>query len=165
MVDADAVVVFDFGVGGSGAPTASNEQLVRIALRFGIVPLLAQTEAAEVMATTGRVVIDIQAMAQREHQRDDQYVDTTGAARAAATFLAETPSATVGVIAHPAHAARCAAICEADGLRVVIPAQVNAVEFDPASAQPWTRRRSFWIMRKMELLIYHSISGAFRRRS
>jgi len=112
IVDADALVVFDFGTGRDGMPAKSNEQLARVALRFGTVPLLAQTEAAWLMATTGRVVIEIEALARRHHDCDERYVDTTSAARAAADLLAESPLATVGVIAHPAHAARCAAICD-----------------------------------------------------
>ena len=164
IVDADALVVFDFGTGRDGMPAKSNEQLARVALRFGTVPLLAQTEAAWLMATTGRVVIDIEALARRHHDCDERYVDTTSAARAAADLLAESPLATVGVIAHPAHAARCAAICEAEGLRVVIPTQINMVDFDPASGQWWTRRRSLWVLREMAVLTHHAASGVFRRR-
>jgi hypothetical protein len=167
MADADVVVVFDFGSGSDLRPTTSNEQLARVALRLGTIPVLAQTEVAAVLTSAGRAVVDLQVLARTRFELDPhEYVDTLGVARVAAEIVLDSGWQTVAVLAHPAHAARCAAICEAEGLRVVVPPQVSRVGFDRMSGQWWTRHRAAWVAREVAVLVHHLVVGAFgpRRR-
>lgn len=165
ITDADVALVFDFGSGSDLRPTTSNEQLARVALRLGTIPLLAQTEAAAVLSSTGRAVVDLQVLARTRFGLGMyEYVDTRGVARVAAEIVRDAGWRTVAVVAHPAHAARCAALCEAQGLDVVVPPHVSGVGFDRMSGQWWTRRRVAWVAREAAVLVHHLVAGAFRPR-
>lgn len=163
LADAQAIVVFDFGAGRMGTPGRSNEGLADVVQRLPRLPVLAQTEAARVLTRRGRLVLDIQSEARDLFALDKYaYVDTGHAAAAAARFARDAGWTTLAVVAHPGHAARCAATCAAHGLGVVIPDEIADVSFDRESIQWWTRSRAAWMLREVPVIAHHRVLGRFR---
>lgn len=160
LTEAEVLVAFDFGVGPAGTIGAANRQLASVADSLAPLPVLAQSETARALAERGRIVVDVEALARaREGVGPEAYVCTTMVARAAAAVVADAGWSTVGIVAHPAHAGRCAAACEAFGLRSVVPAAVLRVDFDRASRQWWTRRRAAWVARELAVIAQQVAAG------
>lgn len=160
VAEADALVAFSFGAGRGASISVTNRQLAATAGRRSNLPVLAQGEVALALAAGGQPVVDIEALARESNGLGPaDYVDTAAVARAAATVVDAAGWTTVGVVAHPAHAGRCAAICESLGMRAVIPPDILWVRFDPRSTQWWTRRRSAWLLRELPVIAHQYLLG------
>ncbi len=158
--EADVLVAFAFGAGRHGSIGAANRQLAAVVSRYPHLPVLAQHEIALALSAGGRLVVDVEAMARESHGLGPTaYVDTATVARAAATVVRAAGWTTVGVVAHPAHAGRCGATCEAAGLRAVIAPDTFWVGFDPGSRQWWTRRRRAWLLRELPAIAHQYLVG------
>lgn len=163
VADADALVVFGFGAGSGGDIGAVNRRLAEEACRWPSLPVLAQTEAARVLAADGRAVIDLEDdLRSRRRMGRSTYVDTSMIAQAAARLVRDAGWCRVGVIAHPAHAARCGALLARHGVEPTIAALRRPPDFDRRSTQWWTRSRTAWVAREIAVVAHHRVTGRLR---
>lgn len=132
------------------APGPVNERLARLAADFVSrrpVPIIAQWEVADELGAIG-VADVISVTPDRGADGSVVYLSTAGVIdkgrRLAAAAGVDTGRA--GLLAHADHAGRCLLTAAAAGLDAVVPDGVDLpAVYDPASGQPWTRRRADFI--------------------
>lgn len=146
-------VVYAFGYrespDGTRAPGPVNEALATATqqlLAKRRMPVFAQTEIAEVLAARGvREITSIDPVVGPDGQ--PVYLSTAGVAAQARdeAAAAGTDLGTVAVLAFADHLGRSVLTTRAAGLDAAVPRGVSLpTDYDPASAQPWTRdRRSY----------------------
>lgn len=144
----EAVIAFAFGFRRRGAlrePGVSNEQLAAVATRTAPgVPLLAEADVFQAVPGLDRDVERIAPIAAPLR------TPTRAVAAGAAAVCRRRGLRSAVVIAHPAHRARAELACRREGL-TVISAPAAHVDYDPASAQWWTRGRLLWWVREAPL--------------
>lgn len=169
LASVEAVVVFDFGAldaatrdrTSAAAISPVNAALASVTDLVPGVPVLAQHESSQALAGRGRLVIDLEDSArQADGLAPDAHVDTARVVDALAALVDRAGWTSVGVVAHPAHMARCVATCQRLGLRVVAaPTGHLASLWDPKSSQWWTRRPALWTTREVAVIAHHMVTG------
>lgn len=159
MADAEALVVFAFGAGIGRRAGRTNAQLAVAAAEWPDLPVLAQSEVAAALSRRGRMVVDIESdLRERRGLGPTTYVDTSMIAEATASMIRAAGWSRVAVLSHPAHTGRCAASLERLGLTPIVPdLRGQSIDFDPESAQWWTRSRVGWLLRESLVLAHHKV--------
>jgi hypothetical protein len=169
LTGVEAVVVFDFGSldsetrrrAAGRAISPVNAALASVTDLVPGIPVLAQHESALALSGRGRLVIDLeQSVREAAGLADGDHVDTGRVVDALAGLVDRAGWTSVGVVAHPAHLARCVATCQRLGLRVVAaPTDHLAALWDPASSQWWTRRPASWTLRELAVVAHQMLTG------
>lgn len=132
------------------APGPVNERLARLAADFVSrrpVPIVAQWEVADVLGALGIADV-ISVTPDRGADGSVVYLSTAGVIEKGRRLAeaAGVDTGRAGLLAHADHAGRCLLTARAAGLDAVVPDSVDLpAEYDAASGQPWTRRRSDFI--------------------
>jgi hypothetical protein len=169
LASVEAIVVFDFGAldaatrngAGGGAISPVNAALASVTDLVPAIPVLAQHESAQALAGRGRLVIDLEESAREaDGLAADAHIDTARVVDALAALVDRAGWTSVGVVAHPAHVARCVATCQRLGLRVTAAPTGHLAElWDPKSSQWWTRRPALWTAREVAVVAHHMVTG------
>lgn len=159
MATAEALLVFSFGAAQGRRSAVPNRQLAVLTDRYPNLPVLAQTEVAVAVARRGRTVVDIETdLRQQQQLSAGTYVDTGMIASAAATIVRAAGWSRVGVLAHPVHMGRCAALVQATGVTPIVPdLDGERIDFDSRSVQWWTRSPAAWSFRETGVLLHHKL--------
>jgi len=147
---ADCVLGFSFGYidGESGPlPGKSNEQLARfIERRFPTTPLILQFEIVDALKIrTPDMII-------RESRNKGEYLNSYEIALQALDFMKQKGWNKIAVVTHPAMEARNDAMCAKLGMTTIAPTGLEAIEYDPDSAQSWTRNPKSWWQREEKII-------------
>lgn len=148
--DADCVLGFSFGYleGESGPlPGKSNEQLARyIENNFPTTPLILQFEISDALKTrTPDMVI-------QESREKGEYLNSREIALQALNFMKQNGWNKVAVVTHPAMEARNDAMCAKLGMITIAPVGLHVIEYEPESAQEWTRDQISWWVREEKII-------------
>lgn len=131
-------------------PGPVNERLARLAADFVSrrpVPIIAQWEVADELGALG-VTDVISVTPDRAADGSVVYLSTAGVLDKGRRLVeaAGVEAGRAGLLAHADHAGRCLLTAAAAGLDAVVPDSVDLpTAYDPASGQPWTRRRADFI--------------------
>jgi cytosine/adenosine deaminase-related metal-dependent hydrolase len=93
------------------------------------------------------------------HASHGLYLDTREVARQAWEIMRAQGYTTALLVAHPHHVARADAVCETLGMRTVVPDGLTSIDFDPDSAQRWTRSQPKWSVRETLAIAYYETVG------
>ena len=169
LASVEAIVVFDFGAldpstrerSIAAAVSPVNAALASVTDLVPGIPVLAQHESAVALSRRGRLVIDLEESAREaDGSAADTHVDTARVVDALAALVDRAGWTSIGVVAHPAHMARCVATCQRLGLRVTAaPTGHLAGLWDPKSSQWWTRRPALWTAREVAVVAHHMVTG------
>lgn len=148
--EAECVLGFSFGYidGPSGVlPGISNTQLAEFTeKRFPNTPLILQFEIADALgARTPDLVIS-------ESRIKGEYLNSREIALQALEFMKEKGWKKVAIVTHPAMEARNDALCTKLGMITIAPTGLETIEYDPDSAQPWTRDAESWWEREEKVI-------------
>jgi hypothetical protein len=163
LEDADCVIGFSFGYRGKPgrvAPGLSNHDLAELAIRqLSDLPKILQFEIADAYAAaSGPTAAPVQRIT--KHRQPAKYLDTHEVAEQAQQLMRRYGYTTAVLLAHPYHLPRVQLVCDRLKLRwVTLPDMRGAVEFDPQSAQTWTRNLDRWRGYEPLAMLYYRMKG------
>lgn len=153
----DCVIGFSFGClneDGRILPGKSNEQLARyIDRNFPNTPLILQVEIADALPSR------TPALTIREARITGHYLSSKELAEQAALFMKKHGWRTAAIVTHPAMEARNDAICRKLGINTVLPPNLEHIQYEPASAQPWTKDKESWWEREEQIIVSYAEKG------
>ncbi len=143
---ADCAIGFSFGYLDSEQgilPGKSNEQLAAfIEKNLSNTPLILQFEINDALKSAkANLVI-------KESRVKGEYLNSKEIGEQALIFMKKNGWCKAVIVTHPAMEARNDAICSKLGIETITPPGLEAIEYDPNSAQPWTRDRNSWWQRE-----------------
>lgn len=159
----DCVIGFSFGYRGkerNSRPGLSNQDLANVLLKHHAdLPKILQFEIADAyIEADGAHPELIERITQ--HRVEGKYLDTREVAVQAKALMAEKGWKTALLVAQPYHMPRVQAVCTQLGISWVANAEERgAVEFDPQSAQKWTRGLDAWRGYEPMALVYYRLKG------
>lgn len=172
--DADCIIGFSFGyrsVRKKVLPGLSNQDLANVALKhYPDLPKILQFEIADAYVEAGGDASNIiritkfRGHSQKEDaaEMDDvaKHLDTREVAAQAQLIMKQRGWKSALLLAHPYHMPRVQAVCTRLGIDWVTTGdERGAVEFDPMSAQKWTRNLDQWRGYEPLALMYYRLKG------
>ena len=169
--EADCVIGFSYGYRSKSraiSPGLSNDDLAYIAAtRYQKLPKILQFEIANAYAKRkprdAKNVIRIEdshTAKEGEGVFAHASLDTREVVMRARNVMREHDWQTALLLAHPYHMPRVQAVCGHFGVDWVADGdEQGAIEFDPRSAQRWTRNRADWRLYEPLALYYYHLKG------
>lgn len=148
--DADCVIGFSFGYLGVDAyeqPGKSNRQLAAfIEEHLSALPLIVQFEINDALkAAPATHVIS-------KSRQEGEYLNSREIAEQAFILMQKHGWHNAVIVTHPAMEARNDALCSKLGMITITPPGLESIEYDPDSAQPWTRDKESWWKREQGVI-------------
>lgn len=150
IADVDCVLGFSFGYVDAdpvSQPGKSNEQLAEyISATYPTAPLILQREINDALLDRAADYVI------RESRQPGQYLDSREIALQALEIMMNQKWNTAAIVTHPAMMARNDALCRKLGIQTVTLTGLEYIEYDPNSAQPWTRDEDAWWQREQKVI-------------
>ncbi|MDB5179847.1 MAG: hypothetical protein JWN12_479 [Candidatus Saccharibacteria bacterium] len=149
----NVVIVNAFGFrensDGTKIPGPMNEALAAFTdEHFSDRPILVSPDIAPALQTEPRRVLELNSTSgSLDTLKDPKNTGTAGELLQARAFMREENYTTAIIIAHAFHVARVARMAQKLDIVTAIPDGLPK-EFDPESAQEWTRSREEWVKRE-----------------
>ena len=165
LADADCVIGPSFGFRGKpgyghAEPGLSNQDLAAVAAKYyGKLPKILQFELADAYQAHGKRPGE-KVYTIKRHRKRGKYLDTREVLEQAKIIMQEHGFKTAVLLAHPNHMPRVQMCCDVLGINwVATPELRGAVEFDPLSAQKWTRSIDQWRGYEPLALAFYRMKG------
>lgn len=145
---ADAVHLEEQDVFEPGPVNARLADAVHVIRGNRAIPVYAQWEIAQVLASTYRMADVIAIHSDRNARGETVYLSTEGVAKAVVAHAGSAEAlGKAAIVGHRDHVKRCILVSNHAGIDAAAAQDVTLpVAYDAQSAQPWTRRRDLYLL-------------------